>query len=194
MKEVNSEQIENVLAMFNEMGINVIETEEAETEETAEEAREEPEEEESEGELVEVARTTPAETKKSEPGERTDDPVRMYLREMGSVELLSREGEIAIAKRIEAGREAMIAGLCESPLTFQAIIIWRDELNEGKIFLRDIIDLEATYAGPDAKNNMNPALIAAPLGPDGQPAAEGAAANGHANGNGSAMPAAVAPP
>src|SRR5215470_6643842 len=76
----------------------------------------------------------------------------MYLREMGSVELLSREGEIAIAKRIEAGREAMIAGLCESPLTFQAIIIWRDELNDGKAFLRDIIDLEATYAGPDAKN------------------------------------------
>jgi len=88
----------------------------------------------------------------------------MYLREMGTVELLSREGEIAIAKRIEAGREAMIAGLCESPLTFQAIIIWRDELNEGKIFLRDIIDLEATYAGPDAKNNMNPAMIGA-LGP-----------------------------
>ncbi len=87
----------------------------------------------------------------SEPGDRTDDPVRMYLREMGSVELLSREGEIAIAKRIEAGREAMIQGLCESPLTFQAIIIWRDELNEGKILLRDIIDLEATYAGPDAK-------------------------------------------
>jgi|SRR5258707_4323335 len=83
-----------------------------------------------------------------EPGERTDDPVRMYLREMGSVELLSREGEIAIAKRIEAGREAMIAGLCESPLTFQAIIIWRDELNDGKVFLRGIIDLEATYAGP----------------------------------------------
>ena len=79
---------------------------------------------------------------KAEPTERTDDPVRMYLREMGSVELLSREGEIAIAKRIEAGREAMIAGLCESPLTFQAIIIWRDELNEGKILLRDIIDLD----------------------------------------------------
>src|SRR5450631_4312916 len=151
MKEVNSEQIENVLAMFSEMGINVVDSEEAETEEATEAAREEPEEEESEGELVEVARTTPAETKKSEPGERTDDPVRMYLREMGSVELLSREGEIAIAKRIEAGREAMIAGLCESPLTFQAIIIWRDELNDGKVFLRDIIDLEATYAGPDAK-------------------------------------------
>ena len=75
----------------------------------------------------------------------------MYLREMGAVELLSREGEIAIAKRIEAGRDTMIQGLCESPLTFQAIIIWRDELNEGKILLRDIIDLEATYAGPDAK-------------------------------------------
>jgi RNA polymerase primary sigma factor len=88
----------------------------------------------------------------------------MYLREMGSVELLSREGEIAIAKRIEAGREAMIAGLCESPLTFQAIIIWRDELNEGKVFLRDIIDLEATYAGPDAKQ-MQPPVI----GPDGKP-------------------------
>jgi RNA polymerase primary sigma factor len=149
MKEVNFEQIENVLAMFSEMGINVVESEETETEEATEEAREE---EESEGELVEVARTTPAETKKSVPGERTDDPVRMYLREMGSVELLSREGEIAIAKRIEAGREAMIAGLCESPLTFQAIIIWRDELNDGKVFLRDIIDLEATYAGPDAQN------------------------------------------
>ena len=93
----------------------------------------------------------PARAEAKEPTERTDDPVRMYLREMGSVELLSREGEIAIAKRIEAGREAMIAGLCESPLTFQAIIIWRDELNEGKVFLRDIIDLEATYAGPDAK-------------------------------------------
>ena len=82
----------------------------------------------------------------------------MYLREMGSVELLSREGEIAIAKRIEAGREAMIAGLCESPLTFQAIIIWRDELNEGKILLRDIIDLEATYEGPEAKNAPPAAL------------------------------------
>ena len=91
----------------------------------------------------------------------------MYLREMGSVELLSREGEIAIAKRIEAGREAMIAGLCESPLTFQAIIIWRDELNEGKILLRDIIDLEATYEGPEAK------AAAAALLADGQPARAG---------------------
>jgi RNA polymerase primary sigma factor len=180
MKEVNSDQIEDVFAMLNEMGIDVMETEAAETEETSEEAREEPEEEESEGELVEVARTTPAETKKSEPGERTDDPVRMYLREMGSVELLSREGEIAIAKRIEAGREAMIAGLCESPLTFQAIIIWRDELNDGKVFLRDIIDLEATYAGPDAKNV--PALA-----PGDGPG------NGAAGAAGGAQPQTVAP-
>jgi RNA polymerase primary sigma factor len=167
-EEVTSDQIEDVFAMLNEMGINVVESEEAEPEEATEEAKEEPEEEDSEGELVEVQRATPAETKKSEPGERTDDPVRMYLREMGSVELLSREGEIAIAKRIEAGREAMIAGLCESPLTFQAIIIWRDELNDGKVFLRDIIDLEATYAGPDAKA----VPVMAP--------AEGAPANGAA--------------
>src|SRR5580693_5119965 len=149
-EEVNSEQIEDVLALFSEMGINVVETEEAETEEEPkEEAEEEPE---AEGELVEVARAVPAKTETKEPAERTDDPVRMYLREMGSVELLSREGEIAIAKRIEAGREAMIAGLCESPLTFQAIIIWRDEVNDSKVLLRDIIDLEATYAGPDGKN------------------------------------------
>ncbi len=141
-EEVTSEQIEDILAMLNEMGINVIESEEAEQEEEG--AREDPEEDEGENELVTVRAATPAKAEKSEPSERTDDPVRMYLREMGSVELLSREGEIAIAKRIEAGREAMIAGLCESPLTFQAIIIWRDELNEAKVFLRDIIDLEAT--------------------------------------------------
>src|SRR2546421_220664 len=123
-------------------------------------------------ELVEVTQKAVTEVKKSEPGERTDDPVRMYLREMGTVELLSREGEIAIAKRIEAGREAMIAGLCESPLTFQAIIIWRDELNEGKVFLRDIIDLEATYAGPDAVKGMPAGAPGVP----GQPVAPGATA------------------
>src|SRR5579864_7860729 len=147
-ESTSPEQIEDVMSMLSEMGINVVESEDAEAdeEEKQEEADEEPD-----TELVEITQRAVAETKKSEPGERTDDPVRMYLREMGSVELLSREGEIAIAKRIEAGREAMIAGLCESPLTFQAIIIWRDELNEGKVFLRDIIDLEATYAGPDAK-------------------------------------------
>jgi RNA polymerase primary sigma factor len=119
-EEVNSEQIEDVLAMFSEMGVNVVETEE--TSEEGEEPREEADEEvENEGgDLVEVQQKVPAKAEAKEPTERTDDPVRMYLREMGSVELLSREGEIAIAKRIEAGREAMMAGLCESPLTFQA--------------------------------------------------------------------------
>ncbi len=155
--EVNSEQIEDVLAMFSEMGVNVVETEE-----TTDGEEQEPDEAEGH-EVVEMRQKMPAKTEAKPPAERIDDPVRRYLREIGSVELLSREGEIAIAKRIEAGREAMIAGLCESPLTFQAIIIWRDELNEGKVFLRDIIDLEATYAGPDAKG------MPAPVGPDGQP-------------------------
>ncbi|NLH82701.1 MAG: RNA polymerase sigma factor RpoD [Phyllobacteriaceae bacterium] len=150
-EQVASEQIEDILAMLNEMGINVVETEEAEEHEAAKNGEAEPEEESEGGELVEATPNLPTRAAAREPTDRTDDPVRMYLREMGSVELLSREGEIAIAKRIEAGREAMIAGLCESPLTLQAIIIWRDELNEGKILLRDIIDLEATYAGPDGK-------------------------------------------
>src|SRR5262245_12135800 len=184
---VNSEQIEDVLAMFSEMGVNVVETEEASEE--GEEAREEADEEaESEGgDLVEVQQKVPAKTEAKEPTERTDDPVRIYLREMGSVELLSREGEIAIAKRIEAGREAMIAGLCESPLTFQAIIIWRDELNEGKVFLRDIIDLEATYAGPDAMVMPAPAI-----GSDGQPIA--AAGTQGAGGGPSVLAQTPAPP
>jgi RNA polymerase primary sigma factor len=168
-EEVKAEQIEDILVMFGEMGVNVVETKEADPEEMPEAAKDELEEEERDGELMEVRRSTPAESKKSEPGERTDDPVRMYLREMSSVELLSREGEIATAKRIEAGREAMITGLCENPLTFQAIIIWRDELNDGKVFLRDIIDLEATYAGTDAKSV--PAILAG----DGAAAPEGAA-------------------
>jgi RNA polymerase primary sigma factor len=178
------EQIEDIMSMLSDMGINVSEAEDSDSEEENKEEAED----ETDNELVEVTQKAVTEVKKSEPGERTDDPVRMYLREMGTVELLSREGEIAIAKRIEAGREAMIAGLCESPLTFQAIIIWRDELNEGKIFLRDIIDLEATYAGPDAKNNMNP-LLAAPVGPDGQPLAAAVDANGTA-----VPPAHIAPP
>ena len=162
-EEVKSEQIEDILAKFSEMGVNVVETEKAEPENEG--AREEPDdEEESEGQLVEVKPKLPVKSGAKDPAERTDDPVRMYLREMSSVDLLSREGEIAIAKRIEAGREAMIAGLCESPLTFQAIIIWRDELNNGKVFLRDIIDLEATYAGPDAKRMQVPMII----GPDGK--------------------------
>ena len=174
-EELNSEQIEDVLAMFSGMGVNVVELEEAadDDEKDREEADEEPEAEG--GELVKVRQKVPAKSEAKESTDRTDDPVRMYLREMGSVELLSRAGEIAIAKRIEAGREAMIAGLCESPLTFQAIIIWRDELSEGKVYLRDIIDLEATYAGPDAKNA--PMQV---IGPDGQPIVPqpGAGSNG----------------
>ena len=130
--EFSSEQIEDVTSMLSEMGISVVEHEEQE----------------------EASAETPTSKKAPvEKTEKTDDPVRMYLREMGSVDLLSREGEIAIAKRIEAGKEAMIEGLCESPLTFQAIIIWRDELNEGQILLRDIIDLDASYSGPEIKNN-----------------------------------------
>ena len=158
-EEVNSQEIEDVLADETE----VIEPDERRQRNGKDESTE-PEMQNEGGEIVELKRPAPAKGKSSELSARTDDPVRMYLREMGSVELLSREGEIAIAKRIEAGREAMIAGLCESPLTFQAIIIWRDELNEGKVFLRDIIDLEATYAGPDAK-----AMPAPVIGPDGQP-------------------------
>ena len=162
--EVKSEQIEDILANFSGMGINVVETKEAELEEEAETGEEPEKEAAGENELVEVQQEpVTAKSGTKESAERTDDPVRMYLRDMGSKKLLSREGEIAIAKRIEAGREAMIAGLCESPLTFQAIIIWRDELNEGKVFLRDIIDLDATYAGPDAK-----AMPVPVIGPDGQ--------------------------
>lgn len=169
-EEVSSDQIEDIYAMLNEMGINVVEQEEGADDEEPKAADETEEDDDSDGELVESKPKALATVEKKEPSERTDDPVRMYLREMGSVELLSREGEIAIAKRIEAGREAMIAGLCESPLTFQAIIIWRDELNTGKVFLRDIIDLEATYAGPDAKNNMA-MQNGQQIGPDGQPVA-----------------------
>jgi RNA polymerase primary sigma factor len=165
--EVNSEQIEDILATLNDAGINIVESEEAELEEEAEE-RDEPGQEESEGnQLIEVRRATPTKIEKAEPSERTDDPVRIYLREIRSVELLSREDEIAIAKRIEAGREAMIAGLCESPLTFQAIIIWRDELNDGKVFLRDIIDIEATYVAPHAEaiSAGAPGVVAPPAAP-----------------------------
>jgi RNA polymerase primary sigma factor len=163
-KEANSQQIKDILSIFGEMGVNVVETKEAESEDDVATREESEKEDENENELVKVQqRPVPAKSGAKETAERTDDPVRMYLREMGSVELLSRDGEIAVAKRIEAGREAMIAGLCESPLTFQAIIIWRDELNEGKVLLRDIINLDATYAGPDAKTMPAPVI-----GPDGQ--------------------------
>ena len=135
----SSEQIEDVMAMLSEMGIQVVEAEEAEETEVApkpEKAEDEEKDEETTGNVDEASLG------------RTDDPVRMYLREMGSVELLSREGEIAIAKRIEAGRDMMIGGLCESPLTFRAIITWHDSLKAGRMLLRDIIDLEATQGGP----------------------------------------------
>src|SRR6201989_3136218 len=154
--QTSPEQIEDIMSMLSDMGINVTEADDSGEEDDKDEGGAD---DETDNELVEVTQKAVTEVKKSEPGERTDDPVRMYLREMGTVELLSREGEIAIAKRIEAGREAMIAGLCESPLTFQAIIIWRDELNEGKVFLRDIIDLDATYAGPDVKIMPAPVII-----------------------------------
>ncbi len=134
--QVSSEQIEDVMSMLSEMGINIIENDEADEADVVG------------GDLVETtssSREVAVVGTTTETLDRTDDPVRMYLREMGSVELLSREGEIAIAKRIEAGRNTMIAGLCESPLTFQAIIIWRDELLSEDILLRDVIDLEATF-------------------------------------------------
>jgi RNA polymerase primary sigma factor len=159
-EEVKSEQVEDILARFNEMDIRVVETDpELEVEKVA--THEEPEEE-AEGELVELQqRPISVKSEAKDPAEPTDDPVRMYLRDMSSVELLSRDGEVAIAKRIEAGREIMLAGLCESPLTFQAITIWGDELKEGKIYLRDIIDLDATHAGSDAEG-----MPASVIGPD----------------------------
>src|SRR6195952_2427528 len=133
-EEVTSEAIEDTLAMLSEMGVNVVEAEE-----------------DAEGGEVAVREETQVvETVKEAAYDRTDDPVRMYLREMGSVELLSREGEIAIAKRIEAGRDTMIRGLCESALTFEAIMVWREELGSGRILLREVIDLEQTYGGVNA--------------------------------------------
>ncbi|NKB28647.1 MAG: RNA polymerase sigma factor RpoD [Rhodobacteraceae bacterium] len=143
-EQVSSEQIEDVMSMLSEMGINIIEDDEAE------------EEEAKGGEVATTtARDVVVSTTETEKLDRTDDPVRMYLREMGSVELLSREGEIAIAKRIEAGRNTMILGLCESPLTFQAITIWREELLNEDILLRDVIDLESTFSGSVEEEGEN---------------------------------------
>ncbi len=142
----SSEQIEDVMANLNEMGIQVVENEETE---------------EGDAQPAKVEKAEEAEDEQTgnideESVGRTDDPVRMYLREMGSVELLSREGEIAIAKRIEAGRDMMIGGLCESPLTFKAIITWHDQLKAGRMLLRDIIDLEATQGGNSADGTGAP--------------------------------------
>jgi RNA polymerase primary sigma factor len=149
-EQVSSEQIEDVMALLSEMGVNVVEDEEAEAE---------PEEGKPESQEVVAAPVAAAEV------DRTDDPVRMYLREMGTVELLSREGEIAIAKRIEAGRAVMIGGLCESPLTFQAISIWLEELHEERILLRDVIDLETTF-GQSLEEDEEEEVE---LGADGEP-------------------------
>src|SRR5215475_2210775 len=133
-EEVTSEQIEDTLAMLSEMGVNVVENEESDGEPEG-------------GDVAVREESAVTVSEKAETYDRTDDPVRMYLREMGSVELLSREGEIAIAKRIEAGRDTMIRGLCESALTFEAIMVWREELGSGRILLREVIDLEQTYGG-----------------------------------------------
>src|SRR5579871_1600007 len=161
--KVSSEQIEDTMSMLSEMGINVIESEE--------------QDEQAEGGVPALASGKQVVTteKEEEQYDRTDDPVRMYLREMGSVELLSREGEIAIAKRIEAGRELMIGALCESPLTFEALTVWRDELMEGKALLRDIIDLEAMYGGVPGADGPLAQGIAGIVSPLGAPAADPAA-------------------
>ena len=167
--QVSSEQIEDTMAMLSEMGINVVESEESE--EAAAEA--------------EPAEAEPAAAGNVDEDDlgRTDDPVRMYLREMGSVELLSREGEIAIAKRIEAGREMMIGGICESPLTIRAIVQWHDDLVESRMLLRDIIDLEATYGGgPGAGNGASEAGETGGAG--GAEKEEPAAGDGQKNGAG----------
>jgi len=160
--QVNSEQIEDTMAMLSEMGINVVESED-EAEETTEEKP---------STSKELTTTTP-----KEELDRTDDPVRMYLREMGSIELLSRQGEIEIAMRIEAGREEMISGLCESPLTMMAIVQWRDDLKEGRALLRDIIDLDTTFGGkPGTSAPGAPGTPSAPPAPaPGSPAAVKAA-------------------
>ncbi|GLK53850.1 RNA polymerase sigma factor RpoD [Maricaulis virginensis] len=160
-EEFSSEQIEDVLAQLSEMGINVVDSE-TDVDDDGENAKanasgddddSDDDEDESDSRSVAAASGKAAVVGQNtgSSADRTDDPVRMYLREMGSVELLSREGEIAIAKRIEAGRNAMIRGLCESPLTFEAIMVWRDELQEGQVLLRDIIDLDATYGGQQAE-------------------------------------------
>src|SRR5262245_20593648 len=167
---------------LSDIGITVVESEDHEEGAAAPDGEDGADDDDAGDRVVATATPVPAITQaRTEPAERTDDPVRMYLRDMGSVELLSREGEIAVAKRIEAGREAMIAGLCESPLTFQAIIIWRDELINAKILLRDIIDLEATYEGPEAKA-APPVAAAVVVGPP--PAAPAEPAVGAEDGGG----------
>ncbi|WP_374391585.1 RNA polymerase sigma factor RpoD [Sphingopyxis sp.] len=148
--EMSSEQIEDIMSAISDMGINIVESDEDVQEEAEQEADDDIDVTSNSGSL-----TAPAIEKKKETVDRTDDPVRMYLREMGAVELLSREGEIAIAKRIEAGRDTMILGLCESPLTFNAIIEWSNALNNGDMQLREIVDLEAMLSKDPAPENLD---------------------------------------
>jgi RNA polymerase primary sigma factor len=157
-RETTSERIEDILPMLHQMGIATVEQDESEADEAG--APEQPEDDGlgDPGEARETARKSPAIPGKPAAGERVDDPVRQYLRDMGGAHLLSRESEVAVAKRMEAGRAAMIGALCESPLSFQAITVWRDELCEGKIQLRDIVDLEASYAGPGADPAASPSV------------------------------------
>ena len=170
-EEVSPDQIEDTMSMLSDMGITVVESEDHEEGAAAPHGDDGADNDDPGPRAVAIATPVPANTQaRTQPAERTDDPVRMYLRDMGLVKLLSREGEIAIAKRIEAGREAMISGLCESPLTFQAIIIWRDELMNAKILLRDIIDLGATYEGPEAK--AAPPVVALGVAPPPEAPAE----------------------
>ncbi|MEM9495142.1 MAG: RNA polymerase sigma factor RpoD [Pseudomonadota bacterium] len=158
-EEVSSEQIEDLMAQLSQIGINVVEHEEEEEE--GDDAAAKTSDAKSVVKKDDKTGKGVVTTNAGSSGDRTDDPVRMYLREMGTVELLSREGEIAIAKRIEAGRETMIRSLCESSLTFEAITVWRDELNEGRVLLRDIIDLDATYGGgPEARPDMTQPEVA----------------------------------
>jgi RNA polymerase primary sigma factor len=184
-EEVSPDQIEDTMSMLSDMGITVVESEDPEEAAASADGEDASEDDEPSRAVVVSSASVPVAVQaRAEPTERTDDPVRMYLRDMGSVELLSREGEIAIAKRIEAGREAMIAGLCESPLTFQAVIIWRDELRDAKILLRDIIDLEATYEGPEAK--AAPPPVSAPPVPEMTSAAPSGSGDGAEGGDGEA--------
>src|SRR5690348_1837562 len=155
--QMSPDQIEDVMSALNEMGVQVVESAEAGDDEEDDDKDSEPAVED-EVDPLDDGGPRPAAATKKEPTDRTDDPVRMYLREMGAVELLSREGEIAIAKRIEAGRDTMIWGLCESPITFNAIIAWSNALNEGRMQLREIMDLEAMLSkGPTAEQLNAPA-------------------------------------
>ena len=175
--KITSEQIEDAMAALTDSGINVVDSDDAEDDKSDDKAKATDDEEGKDGEAkAEADEESSGGNVSEESASRTDDPVRLYLREMGTVELLSREGEIAIAKRIEAGREMMIGGICESPLTIQAILAWHDSLAEGKMLLRDIIDLEATYGGGEPGSAEAALVPGAPAAAKGEEKGEAAAA------------------